>query len=190
MYEDAVARFSEGGLRVMRAVRFAAALEFELDPDRARHRPGAALAREGEPRARLRGLRKILGSRAPRAPSRPPSAPASLPLDPARALRRHLDTWAPRRGWRAAAVAHWLARVDAVPPEARLGALLCRKLAARRRGAPRRLDRAAVKQAQDVLRRLKFSNEELAAAAIVWRRRRLLRPRLDRRRRPSPPSPT
>src|SRR3954447_5109551 len=33
VYDDAVARFTEDGLRVMRAVRFAAALEFELDPD-------------------------------------------------------------------------------------------------------------------------------------------------------------
>jgi len=33
VYEDAVARFTEDGLRVMRAVRFAAVLEFALDPD-------------------------------------------------------------------------------------------------------------------------------------------------------------
>src|SRR3954470_15586253 len=33
VYADAVARFTEDGLRVMRAVRFSAALEFELDPD-------------------------------------------------------------------------------------------------------------------------------------------------------------
>ena len=31
VYDDAVARFTEDGLRVMRAVRFAAALEFALE---------------------------------------------------------------------------------------------------------------------------------------------------------------
>jgi tRNA nucleotidyltransferase (CCA-adding enzyme) len=61
-------------------------------------------------------------------------------------------------------VAHWLARVDAAPPEARLGALLA-DLAPP--AAAARLDRAAARRAPDVLRRLKFSNDERAAAAVL-----------------------
>jgi len=165
VYEDAVARFSEDGLRVMRAVRFAATLEFELDPETERGIGPAlpSLAKVSRERV-CEELRKILGS--PR-PSR-----ALAPAERAGIMRSILpelsagwDAWAPRRGGRAAAVAHWLARIDAVPPEARLGALLCEL--ARPDAAALRLDRAAVKQAQDVLRRLKFSNEELTAAAVL-----------------------
>jgi tRNA nucleotidyltransferase (CCA-adding enzyme) len=73
--------------------------------------------------------------------------------------------WAAVRGDRAGCVARWLARVDAAPPEARLAALVADL--ARPDDAATRLDRAAVKLAQDVLRRLKFSNDELATAAAV-----------------------
>ena len=165
VYEDAVARFSEDGLRVMRAVRFAATLEFALDPETERGiRPALpSLAKVSRERV-SEELRKILGSRQP-----------SLALAPAersgilRSILPELDAgwdaWSARRGDRAGAVAHWLARIDAAPPEARLGALVA-ELVRPDDGAVR-LDRTAVKRAQDVLRRLKFSNEELAAAAVV-----------------------
>lgn len=165
VYEDAVARFSEDGLRVMRAVRFAAVLEFALDPDTERGIVPAlpSLAKVSKERV-AEELRKILASRKP-----------SLALVPAErtgilgVVLPELDAgwraWAAVRGDRARAVAHCFARIDAAPPEARLGALVA-ELASPDEGAVR-LDRAAVKQAQDLLRRLKFSNEELAAAAVL-----------------------
>lgn len=165
VYEDAVARFTEDGLRVMRAVRFAAALEFALDPDTERGIVPAlpSLAKVSKERVSDE-LRKILASRRP-----------SLALAPAertgilRVILPELDAgwqaWSGRRGDRAGAVQHCFARIDAAPPAARLGALLAEL--ARPDESAVRLDRAAVKQAQDVLRRLKFSNEELAAASVL-----------------------
>src|SRR4029079_10924152 len=66
VYDDAVARFTEDGLRVMRAVRFAAALEFALDPDteRAIGPALASLAKVSKERI-ADELRKILATRAP-----------------------------------------------------------------------------------------------------------------------------
>jgi tRNA nucleotidyltransferase (CCA-adding enzyme) len=164
VYEDAVARFTEDGLRVMRAVRFAATLEFALDPDTERGIVPAlpSLAKVSKERV-CEELRRILGSREP---SRALAAAERTGI--IRVILPELDdafgAWAAVRGDRAAAVAHWLARVDAAPPEARLGALLA-DLAPP--AAAARLDRAAVKRTQDVLRRLKFSNEELAAASVL-----------------------
>ena len=165
VYEDAVARFSEDGLRVMRAVRFAATLEFELDPDTERGIAPALPSLAKVSRERIcEELRKILAS--PR-PSR-----ALAPAERTGILRVILpeledgwQAWAAVHGDRARAVARCFTRVDAAPAPARLGALLA-GLARPDEGAVR-LDRAAVKQAQDVLRRLKFSNEELAAAAVL-----------------------
>ncbi|HET9625714.1 MAG TPA: hypothetical protein VFP84_30325, partial [Kofleriaceae bacterium] len=64
VYADAVARFSEDGLRVMRAVRFAAQLEFALDPDTERGIVPAlpSLARVSKERISDE-LRKILATR-------------------------------------------------------------------------------------------------------------------------------
>jgi tRNA nucleotidyltransferase (CCA-adding enzyme) len=165
VYEDAVARFSEDGLRVMRAVRFAATLEFALDPETERGIAPALPSLAKVSRERIcEELRKILAS--PR-PSR-----ALAPAERTGILRVILpeledawQAWSAVHGGRARAVAHCFARVDAAPPPARLGALLAGL--ARPDEAAVRLDRAAVKQAQDVLRRLKFSNEELAAAAVL-----------------------
>ncbi|HWO18503.1 MAG TPA: hypothetical protein VNO30_06990 [Kofleriaceae bacterium] len=165
VYEDAVARFTEDGLRVMRAVRFAAVLEFALDPDTERGIGPALPSLAKVSRERVSDeLRKILASRRP-----------SLALIPAErsgilgVILPELDagwqTWLRWRGDRASAVAHCFARVDAAPPAARLGALLAEL--AQPDEAAVRLDRAAAKQAQDVLRRLKFSNEELAGAAVL-----------------------
>ncbi len=166
VYEDAVARFTEDGLRVMRAVRFAATLEFALDPDTERGiGPAlASLAKVSKERV-CEELRRILASREPSRALAPAERTGIV-----RVILPELDdawtAWAGVRGDRATAVAHWLARVDAAPPEARLGALLS-DLAPPAAASAARLDRAAVKRAQDVLRRLKFSNNELTAAAVL-----------------------
>src|SRR6185295_13305811 len=76
------------------------------------------------------------------------------------------DAWAAaRRTDRAAEVAHWLARVDAAPASARLGALLAEL--ADPDPMLRRLCRASQRRADGLLRRLKFSNDESQAAAIL-----------------------
>ncbi len=79
VYEDAVARFTEDGLRVMRAVRFAAQLEFALDPDTERGICPALPSLAKVARERVRDeLRKMLAARAAVARARAsPSAPAS-----------------------------------------------------------------------------------------------------------------
>lgn len=165
VYEDAVARFSEDGLRVMRAVRFAAALEFSLDPDTERGIVPAlpSLAKVSKERV-SEELRKILASRTPSRAlaiaERTGIVGLILPE-----LSAAWDAWARSHGDRAAAVSRWLSRIDAAPPEARLAALIA-DLAPPDAEATR-LDRDAVKRAQDVLRRLKFSNEELAAASVA-----------------------
>jgi len=66
VYEDAVGRFTEDGLRVMRAVRFAAALEFALDPDTERGIVPAlpSLAKVSKERV-CEELRKTLATREP-----------------------------------------------------------------------------------------------------------------------------
>ncbi len=165
VYEDAVARFREDGLRVMRAVRFAATLEFALDPQTELGIAPAlpSLAKVSKERV-CEELRRILASRQPSRALAPAERTGIV-----RVILPELEdawqAWAAVRGGRAHAVAHWLARVDAAPPEARLGALLA-DLACPDEAALR-LDRAAVRQAQDVLRRLKFSNDELAGAAVA-----------------------
>jgi len=165
VYTDAVARFSEDGLRVMRAVRFAATLEFALDPDTERGIAPAlpSLARVSRERV-SEELRRILASRQP-SRALAPAARTGIVRVILPELEEAWQAWAGARGDRAAAVAHWLARVDAAPPEARLGALLADLARPDERAL--RLDRAAVKLAYEVLRRLKFSNEELAGATVV-----------------------
>ena len=165
VYEDAVARFTEDGLRVMRAVRFAAVLEFSLDPDTERGIAPAlpSLAKVSKERV-SEELRKIFASREPSRAlalaERTGIVGLILPeLSPA------WDAWAHVHGDRSRAVARWLARIDAAPPDARLGALISDL--ARPDPSARRLDRDAAKHAQDVLRRLKFSNDELTAASVV-----------------------
>ena len=165
VYEDAVGRFTEDGLRVMRAVRFAAVLEFALDPDTERGIVPAlpSLAKVSKERVSDE-LRKILASPRPSRALAPAERTGIL-----RVILPELDdgwqAWAGIRGGRAGAMTHCFARIDAAPPAARLGALLAEL--ARPDESAVRLDRAAAKQAQDVLRRLKFSNDELAAASVL-----------------------
>jgi tRNA nucleotidyltransferase (CCA-adding enzyme) len=170
VYDDAVARFTEDGLRVMRAVRFAAALEFELDPDTERGIAPAlpSLARVSKERI-CDELRKILAAREP---SRA-LAIAERTGIVALILPEHapgVAAWAAARGVdRGAQIARWLGRVDAAAPVARLPALLA-ELADPDLGpdrAPPRLDRRSQRAADAVLRRLKFSNDESAAAATA-----------------------
>jgi tRNA nucleotidyltransferase (CCA-adding enzyme) len=165
VYEDAVARFTEDGLRVMRAVRFAAQLELPLDADTERGITPAlpSLAKVSRERV-CEELRKILRMRRP-----------SLALGPAvrsgivesilPELVAGFAAWDAVMEGRAHLIEAWLASIDATPPEARLGALLAEL-------APpdeqrRTLDRASVRRAEAILRALKFSNEEIATASVV-----------------------
>jgi tRNA nucleotidyltransferase (CCA-adding enzyme) len=166
VYEDAVARFTEDGLRVMRAVRFAAALEFALDPDTERGIAPAlpSLARVSKERI-CEELRKILVTRQPSRALAIAERTGIIALILPE-LAAGLDAWAAALGVaRAVAVARWLARVDAAAPVARLGALIAEL--ADPDPAIRRLDRRAQRAAEAVLRRLKFSNHECAAAAVI-----------------------
>jgi tRNA nucleotidyltransferase (CCA-adding enzyme) len=166
VYADAVARFSEDGLRVMRAVRFAAALEFALDPDTERGIGPALPSLAKVSRERVSDeLCKILATGAPSRAlviaERIGILSQVLPE-----VSAGLDAWAAALGIaRTAAVARWLARIDAAAPEARLGALVAEL--ADPDPSPRRLDRGAQRRADAVLRRLKFSNDECAAAAVL-----------------------
>jgi tRNA nucleotidyltransferase (CCA-adding enzyme) len=166
VYDDAVARFTEDGLRVMRAVRFAAALEFELDPDTERGIGPAlpSLARVSKERI-CDELRKILAAREP---SRALAIAERVQIIAliAPELAAGIAAWAAARGVdRDAQIARWLARVDAAPAAARLAALLVEL--AEPDPALRRLDRRSQRAAEAVVKRLKFSNDECAAAAIA-----------------------
>lgn len=166
VYDDAVARFTEDGLRVMRAVRFAAALEFELDPETERGIGPAlpSLARVSKERI-CDELRKILGAREPSRALAIAERTGILAL----ILPEHeagIAAWAAARGvGQGAQLARWLARIDAAAPLARLAALLAEL--AEPDPVHRRLDRRTQRAVDAVLRRLKFSNDECAAAATV-----------------------
>jgi tRNA nucleotidyltransferase (CCA-adding enzyme) len=161
VYADAVARFTEDGLRVMRAVRFAAQLEFALDPDTERGIPPALASLAKVSRERVSDeLRKILACREPSRALAIAERTGIISLI-APELAQGFDVWRPHRE----EVAQWLRRVDAAPADARLGALFFEL-------APpvpdqRRLDRDAVKRAQTMMRALKFSNDELTRAATL-----------------------
>lgn len=156
VYEDAVARFTEDGLRVMRAVRFAAALEFALDPDTERGIGPAlpSLAKVSRERVSAE-LRKLLAARLPSLGLRIAERSKILALI-APELAAGLTS--------AEVIEHWLARVDAAPVEIRLGAMFA-ELAPREPGT--RLDRRLVDHASHVLKALKFSNDEATLAATL-----------------------
>lgn len=158
VYDDAVGRFTEDGLRVMRAVRFAAVLEFTLDPDTERGIVPAlpSLAKVSKERI-CEELRKILATREP---SR--ALAIARRTDIIGLVLPELDEGLSRRG--ANATERWLARIDAAPPAARLAALVADIAPP---VAHDRLDRDLAKRLDGVLRRLKFSNEEIAVAANV-----------------------
>jgi tRNA nucleotidyltransferase (CCA-adding enzyme) len=163
VYEDAVARFTEDGLRVMRAVRFAAQLELDLDPDTVRGIEPAlpSLAKVSRERV-CEELRKILGSREPSRALRP--AWRSHIIDsilPALATGINERSTNERMDWTTV----WLARIDNSPPAARLGAMLAELAPYNVTSA--RLDRKLAKLAGDTLRALKFSNEEIAVASVL-----------------------
>src|SRR5262245_48190394 len=154
VYDDAVARFTEDGLRVMRAVRFAAALEFDLDPDTERGIGPAlpSLAKVSKERISDE-LRKILSTRSPSRALAIAERTQILAL----ILPEHatgLAAWAAARNIPPDDQrTHWLARVDAAPPPARLASLLAELCPPD--PALRRLDRAVQRTTDAILRRLK-----------------------------------
>ncbi|MBA3463001.1 MAG: hypothetical protein H0T46_23800 [Deltaproteobacteria bacterium] len=156
VYEDAVARFTEDGLRVMRAVRFAAQLEFALDADTERGIGPAlpSLAKVSKERISDE-LRKLLAARKPSLGLRIAERSGIVRLIAA-PLASAIDARAD--------IEHWLARVDAAPPAVRLGAMFAEL--ARRRPLPR-LDRVLAKDAEQLLKALKFANDEAALAATL-----------------------
>jgi tRNA nucleotidyltransferase (CCA-adding enzyme) len=148
---NAVDRFTEDGLRVMRAVRFAAQLEFELDPETEAGIGPALPSLAKVSRERVADeLRKILAARQPSRGLaiawRSGIVESILPEVPG-----GIASW--RRDAR-----RWLARVDRAPLQVRFAALLA-DLASPE--APRdRIDRVVVAKVDGVMRGLKFSNEE------------------------------
>jgi tRNA nucleotidyltransferase (CCA-adding enzyme) len=134
---DPVARFTEDGLRVMRAIRFVAVLELALDPDTEAAIPAAlpSLAKVSRERVQVE-LDKLLAARVPSRglviATRTGVMAQILPeVDAGPAL------------WR---------RVDAAPPALRLATMLA--------GLPPLTVEAA-------LRRLKYSNDDLKLAVGV-----------------------
>lgn len=163
IYADAVARFTEDGLRVMRAVRFAAVLEFDLDPDTERGIVPAlpSLGRVSKERV-CEELRKLLATRQPSRglaiAERTGIIELALP-----ALDDGLDAWGAARAGRAAMVAAWLSRVDAAVPDVRLAALLLEL--GDPAADPHHRDALVFERVDAVLRGLKFSNAEAIGAA-------------------------
>jgi tRNA nucleotidyltransferase (CCA-adding enzyme) len=153
---NAVDRFTEDGLRVMRAVRFAAALEFELDPDtEAGIRPALpSLAKVSKERISDE-LRKLLATRRPSLGLAIAERTGIIELILPDEIRG-LAAWQHQ-------VAAWLARVDAAPSDVRLAALVADL--ADPTAPRRRLDRQVMRRVDDVLRGLKFSNDERELAS-------------------------
>ncbi len=137
---DAVARFTEDGLRVMRAVRFAAQLEFELDPETEAGIPPALPSLAKVSRERVSDeLRKLLATRQPSRGLRIAHRTGIL----ANILRElQIDD-----------VERWATRIDRAPLEVRLAALF----------VPLR-SRAHV---IEVAKALKFSNVEADVAGSI-----------------------
>jgi tRNA nucleotidyltransferase (CCA-adding enzyme) len=149
---SAVDRFTEDGLRVMRAVRFAAQLGFELDPQtEAGIAPALpSLAKVSRERVSVE-LRKMLATRQP-----------SRGLLPARRTGI-IASVLPELDAAIADEAAWLARVDRAAEAVRLAALLVPLQA---KDAPaQRVDRQTVRRVDALLKALKFSNDEAGLAA-------------------------
>jgi tRNA nucleotidyltransferase (CCA-adding enzyme) len=147
-----VERFTEDGLRVMRAVRFAAQLEFELDPaTEAGIAPALpSLAKVSRERV-CDELRKILAARQP---SRALAIARRTGIQ--RTILPELDVCVTDE-------AAWLGRVDAAPAEVRLAAMFVPLAAAD--AEPHHVDRDVMKRVLAILRALKFSNVECDLAA-------------------------
>ncbi|MEO8703699.1 MAG: hypothetical protein ABI867_26855 [Kofleriaceae bacterium] len=149
VYDDAVARFTEDGLRVMRAVRFAAQLEFALDPETERGIAPAlpVLAKVSRERV-AEELRKILAARQP--------SRALVPALRTGIVASIAPALVPPAGWAES--------IDAAEPAARLATMFAPLAPA---SETRRSDRAVGKRASDTLRALKFANDEIATAAAL-----------------------
>jgi tRNA nucleotidyltransferase (CCA-adding enzyme) len=153
---DPVARFTEDGLRVMRAVRFAAQLEFELD---AATEAGIApalpsLAKVSRERV-ADELRKLLAAREP---SRGLSIARRTGI--IRTILPELD---------ARIDDGWVDRVDAAPIAVRFAALFVPL--AETNALPRHVDRESLERVAKACRSIKLSNVEtdLAAQLVgVW----------------------
>ena len=167
---DAEARFREDGLRVMRALRFAAVLEFTIEPATLAAIPTAlgSLAKVAAERVQVE-LLKLLGARKPSLGLVPLQATGILDVilpelsaAVGQAQNRHHahDVWT-----------HTVAVVDATPGDAvrRLGALL-HDVAKPRTAAPKpdapgeftfyRHDQVGAEVADAICRRLKLSNDD------------------------------
>jgi tRNA nucleotidyltransferase (CCA-adding enzyme) len=149
---NAVDRFTEDGLRVMRAVRFAAQLEFELDPEtEAGIAPALpSLAKVSRERVCVE-LRKILEAREP---SRGLSLARRTGI--VKSVLPDLDA-------AITSEADWLEAVDGAHVDVRLAALLA---PLRSTDTPAtNVDTAVQKRVLLILRALKFSNVEAELAA-------------------------
>jgi len=164
---DPVARFTEDGLRVMRAVRFAAQLEFALDPaTEAGIAPALpSLARVSRERI-ADELRKLLSAREP---SRGLAIAARTGILATILPELRFDRVAggdgePEDG----AVAAWAARVDRAPSAVRLAALM---IPLERRDvddvSARHVDRDVGARVGAILKALKLSNAEAELAAAL-----------------------
>ncbi len=141
---NAVDRFTEDGLRVMRAVRFAAQLEFDLDADTEAGIPPALPSLSKVSRERVSDeLRKLLKSREPSRGLKPAVRVGILAN-----ILPELVIGSP------GLIDAWAARIDRADPGVRLAALVLPLPPA---------------QAVDVLKRLKFSNAELDLVGHVLR---------------------
>ena len=151
---SAVERFTEDGLRVMRAVRFAAQLEFDLDPETEAGIAPALPSLEKQARERVCvELRKMLDAREPSRGLRIAERTGIM--------KSILPELAPPD------VDAWLARIDRAAAPVRLSAMLVPLVVP---DAPvRHLCRATMKRVLVTLRELKFSNleSELAAQLVA-----------------------
>jgi tRNA nucleotidyltransferase (CCA-adding enzyme) len=138
----AVDRFTEDGLRVMRAVRFAAQLEFDLDPSTEAGIPPALPSLSRVSRERVcEELRKILKA-----------------AQPSRGLRPALRSGIIANILPELAVADhdaWLARIDRADADVRLALVI--------------LPIGEPQSAADILKDLKFSNTEIEIAQQMLR---------------------
>jgi tRNA nucleotidyltransferase (CCA-adding enzyme) len=148
----AVDRFTEDGLRVMRAVRFCAQLEFDLDPETEAGIPPALPSLAMVSRERVCDeLRKMLATRQPSrgfAPARRTGIIKSILPDLDAAI---------------ADEAGWLAMIDRAQPDVRLAVLLA-PLATTNTPATN-VDPTTQRRVLLMLRELKFSNVEAEIAA-------------------------
>ncbi len=155
VFEDAVARFTEDGLRVMRAVRFSAVLEFALDPDTERGIVPAlpSLAKVSKERISDE-LDKLLHTRQP---SR------GLAIAERTGILAQIAPSLDFVRWGDGTLSRWLARIDAATPRTRLAAF-CIELGDPDTN-PRYRDLETFERVDAMLKALKFSNAEANAAA-------------------------